>query len=131
MIFQSPHPEPRHASPSEAKICPLQSLYSLQYCDATKPDLSLFQISRMAGSHREAPVLREAPQAFKDVVYPPTEAHTTGMLEVLGICCSVLHCTELYITALPFIKLHCTALHCTALQVSSLHTVYWEVSGNM
>ena len=49
----------------------------------------------MAGSHREAPVLREAPQTFKDVVYPPTEAHTSGML-----------------------------------QVSSLHTVFWEVSGD-
>ena len=64
-------------------------------------NLYLFQISRMAGSHREAPVLREAPQAFKDVVYPPTEAHTTGMLEVLGI-----HCTAL--TALNCTKLICT-----------------------
>ena len=36
----------------------------------------------MAGTHREAPVLRQAPQKLGDVLYPPTEPHTTGMLEV-------------------------------------------------
>ena len=36
----------------------------------------------MAGTHREAPVLRQSPQSLGDVLYPPTEPHTTGMLEV-------------------------------------------------
>ena len=42
----------------------------------------VFQSLRMAGTHREAPVLRQAPQKLGDVLYPPTEPHTTGMLEV-------------------------------------------------
>ena len=36
----------------------------------------------MAGTHREAPVIRQSPQSLGDVLYPPTEPHTTGMLEV-------------------------------------------------
>ena len=42
----------------------------------------IFQSQRMAGTHREAPVLRQSPQSLGDVLYPPTEPHTTGMLEV-------------------------------------------------
>ena len=42
----------------------------------------IFQSHRMAGTHREAPVLRQSPQSLGDVLYPPTEPHTTGMLEV-------------------------------------------------
>ena len=44
--------------------------------------LHIFQSQRMAGTHREAPVLRQSPQSLGDVLYPPTEPHTTGMLEV-------------------------------------------------
>merc|ERR1712183_614667 len=43
---------------------------------------SQLQSHRMAGTHREAPVLRQSPQSLGDVLYPPTEPHTTGMLEV-------------------------------------------------
>ena len=43
---------------------------------------NIFQSHRMAGTHREAPVLRQSPQSLGEVLYPPTEPHTTGMLEV-------------------------------------------------
>ena len=78
--------------PCQSTRCSLTWSPTLATCSASqlqvaRPHLHLslslvFQSLRMAGTHREAPVLRQAPQKLGDVLYPPTEPHTTGMLEV-------------------------------------------------
>ena len=54
----------------------------------------MFQITRM--SHREAPVLRASAESLDEVLYPATEATTTGMLEV-----SALHSVYWEISGAP------------------------------
>jgi len=63
--------------PCQSTWCSLTWSPTLATCSASQ-----LQSLRMAGTHREAPVLRQAPQKLGDVLYPPTEPHTTGMLEV-------------------------------------------------
>ena len=76
---------PEH--PVQLDWSPTLATCSASQLQVARPHLHLslslvFQSLRMAGTHREAPVLRQAPQKLGDVLYPPTEPHTTGMLEV-------------------------------------------------
>ena len=73
---------PSLAATSTAATCSASLLQVALHHLHLNLNKDIFQSHRMAGTHREAPVLRQSPESLGDVLYPPTEPHTTGMLEV-------------------------------------------------